>query len=286
MPVLICQTQVINNKRWTISPKRNKFLYRHNKSRDWSASLTVEAAFIVPMFFFVIFLVWQIFLLLMFQLKVGEQVTKTLLEYSHLGYVEQEATQENVDISWLYETLLWTNFPEYKNVTGRWVNCNTKEDGQILVEIKYDFLCETIFFPTFSVPVIQTFQFYPYFGEQDEDKLNEVVEVKKEIVYMTEYGSVYHVSKTCAYLNVRLKRILFSDVITTRNNDGQLYTECSKCAEEERKEQVYISIGGNKYHRSLQCPAIKRTILEKTKEEVGGISICHKCQKQDEEKLK
>lgn len=285
MPVLVGQTEVTNNKRWTISPKKNNFLYRHNKSRHWSASLTVEAALIVPMFFFIIFLLWQIFLLLMFQLKVGEQVTETIVEYSHLGYVEQKAKQKDVDISWIYETLLWTNFPEHKNVTGRWVNCKTKEDGQVLVEITYHFLCETVFFPLFSVPVIQTFQFYPYFGEQDEDILEEVVDTKKEMVYMTEYGRVYHMSKACAYLNVRLESILFSDVTATRNSFGQAYTECSKCAEEEKQEQVYISTGGNKYHWSLQCSAIKRTILEKTKEEVAGMSICHKCGKRDEERL-
>lgn len=284
MPVLVCQTEVNTNKRWTISPKKNNFLYRHNKNRDWSASLTVEAAVIVPMFFFVIFLVWQIFLLLLFQLKIGEQVTETVLEYSYLGYVEQKGEQEDVDISWIYEVLLWEKFPEYKNITSKWISCKSKEDGTIFIEIKYDFLCETVFFPTFSLPIVQTFQFYPYFGEQDTDTLKEVTEEKKEIVYMTEYGSVYHVSKACAYLNVKVESILVSNLTEKRNIDGQRYTECSKCIQELQKEQVYISVGGTKYHSSLQCPAIKRTIIEKTKEEIEGVSVCHKCEKHNKEK--
>lgn len=284
MPVLVCQTGVNSKKKCTISPKKNIPQQRQNKSRYWSASLTVEAALIVPMFFFVVFLLWQIFLLLMFQLKVCEQVTETILDYSHLGYVERKEEQQEVDISWIYETLLWTTIPEHENAVGRWVNCQTEEDGTILVKISYHFLCEAVFFPTISLPVTQTFRFYPYLGEQDKDLLKEEVEAEEDIVYMTEHGTVYHVSKACVYLNVMLKSIPVSSLTEERNSYGQLYTECSKCIDEIRTEQVYISLGGNKYHWSLQCSAVKRTVIEKAKEDVDGIQVCHKCGKHNKEK--
>ena len=79
---------------------------------------------------------------------------------------------------------------------------------------------------------------------------------------------------------------LSSEIEEMRNNIGQQYTECSKCKIQEKKEQVYISLGGNKYHWSLQCPAVKRTIIEKKKEEIKGTPICHKCGKQNEENTK
>ena len=63
MPVLVCPTELNNQKKYTISPKKNISLSRWNKNRDWSASLTVEASFVLPMFFFLIFWLWQIFLL-------------------------------------------------------------------------------------------------------------------------------------------------------------------------------------------------------------------------------
>ena len=284
MPVLVCQTELNNQKKYTISPRKNISLYRCNKNRDWNASLTVEASLVIPMFFFLVFWLWQIFLLLFFQLKVCEQVTETVLEYSHLGYIEQKVEQSEIDSAWIYELLFFSNLPPYENVKGKWIDCKMEEDGNILVEISYEFLCEAVFFPTISVPIIQKFQFYPYFGEQEETIEKEQIKQQEEVVYMTEHGTVYHMSKTCMYLNIRLKSIPVFEIEKVRNNSGQRYTECSKCKKEQKIEQVYISLGGNKYHWSLQCPSIKRTIIEKKKEEVNGILACHKCGKQDEER--
>ena len=280
MPVLVYQTELNNQKKYTISPKKNISLSRWNKNRDWSASLTVEASLIVPMFFFMMFWLWQIFLLLFVQLKVCEGVTETILKYSHLGYVEQKIEQQSIDIAWIYESLFWSNIPNYENIKGEWINCKTEENGDILVEVKYKFLCETVFFPTISIPVIQNFRFYSYLGEQEEVVVEkEQIKEKEEVVYMTEYGTVYHTSKTCVYLNVMLKSIDVFEIEEKRNEFGERYTPCSKCNTEQKIEQVYISFSGNKYHQSLQCPAVKRTIIEKKKEEVNGIPICHKCGK-------
>lgn len=286
MPVLVYPKELNSQKKYkyTISPKKNIFLFRWNKNRDWSASLTVEAALVVPMFFFLMFWFWQIFLLLLFQLKVCEQVTETVLKYSHLGYMEQKIEQQEIDIAWIYESLFWTNIPSNDNINEEWIYCKTEEDSHILVEVRYEFLCETVFFPTISIPVIQKFRFYPYLGEQKEVIENEDTKEREEIVYVTEYGTVYHTSKTCMYLNVMIRNISILEIEEVRNNTGQRYTECRKCKKEEKTEQVYISLGGNKYHQSLQCPSIKRTIIEKKKEDINGLSICHKCEKQNEER--
>ncbi len=288
MPVLVYQTELNSQKKYkyTISPKKNISLCKWNKNRDWSASLTVEAALVVPMFFFLMFWLWQIFLLLFFQLKVCEQVTETILQYSHLGYVEQKMEQQELDMAWIYESLFWSNISNNDNIKEEWITCKTEEDGHILIEVSYEFLCETVFFPMISIPVIQKFRFYPYFGEQENVIENENLKETEELVYMTEYGIVYHISKTCVYLNVMLNSVYISEIEEMRNNVGQRYTECSKCKTQQEIEQVYISLEGSKYHWSLQCPAVKRTIIEKRKEEIKGTPICHKCGKQNEEKEK
>ena len=40
---------------------------------------------------------------------------------------------------------------------------------------------------------------------------------------------------------------------------------------------IYISDGGIRYHLTAGCPALKRTIMEKTRDEVTGVPACHKC---------
>ena len=101
-------------------------------------------------------------------------------------------------------------------------------------------------------------------------------EDKKDIVYVTEYGTVYHESKACSYLNVIVRSVNADKVVEERNSSGKKYTLCKRCEDQEVTEIVYISDGGTKYHLTVGCPVLKRTIIEKTREEVD-LPACHKC---------
>ena len=290
MPVLICQNNLsmsiqITQKRsfCAISPKKTQLLGRQNKSGYRSASLTAEAAFAFPIFFFSVFMLWQLFLLLLFQMDVCNKVTSAAMEYAHLGYPERKAEEEKVDISWLYLPIMWNAVPEDKRMEDLFVVCLPQEDGSIQTEVSYQFVFQSVFFTDISFPVKQSFRFYPYIGETDEDCLG--IKETEDVVYMTEYGTVYHESRACGYLTVTVREVSYASVAQERNSAGGKYTECERCGKAGISDKVYISAGGSRYHSSTNCSALKRTITEKTRDEVTGIPACHKCgQKQEETK--
>ena len=208
-----------NNFSCAISPKMKVFPLVLHKNRYRSASLSVEAALVFPIFFFGIYMIWQLSLLLLLQMAVCHEITTAAMTYSHLGYPERKAQERETDISWLYQPLFWNALPESERTENRIVLCLPEEDGAIQVKVAYHFVCEAAFFTELQLPVQQSFRFYPYLGETDEDLF--VTEEPKDIVYMTEYGTVYHESRVCTYLNVVVRSVEASGVAEERNSFGR-----------------------------------------------------------------
>lgn len=263
-----------------ISPK-TKVCSLTSKNRYRSASLTTEAALVFPVFFFGITLIWQLFLLLLFQMSVCREITAAAENYAHLGYPERKAEEEQVDISWLYQPLLWNALPESDRAEALWVLCLPESDGAVQVRVSYRFVCEAVFFSKLAIPVQQCFRFYPYLGETNPDLL--ATEETEDIVYMTEYGTVYHESRACSYLNVAVRSVAASGIAEERNSFGRGYTLCERCDNRTATETVYLSAGGTKYHLVASCSALKRTVMEKSRDEVAGVPACHKCGTKEKE---
>ncbi len=258
-----------------ISPKTKDRTAVKDKNRYRSASLTVEASLAFPVFFFGIYMLWQLFLLLLFQMSVCREMTDTAMKYAHLGYPERKAEEQDTDISWLYQPLFWNALPESDRTENMWVLCLPEEDGSIQVRVSYQFVCEAAFFSKVTIPVQQTFRFLPYIGETDPD-LFASEEEASDVVYVTEYGTVYHESRACGYLNVIVRSVVAEKIGEKRNSFGRRYTLCERCDNKEATETVYYSDGGTKYHLIAGCPALKRTVRSEPREEVE-LPACHKC---------
>ena len=87
-------------------------------------------------------------------------------------------------------------------------------------------------------------------------------EEPEEMVYVTEYGSVYHRSLGCSHLNFNIRTVAYDAVSRERANDGSKYYACEYCAHGGHPASVYITDDGNRYHTTLSCGALKRSISE------------------------
>ena len=102
--------------------------------------------------------------------------------------------------------------------------------------------------------------------EADEDK-----------VYVTEYGSVYHRSLGCSHLNLNIRSVDYDKVSMERANDGSRYHACEYCCPPgSRPSSVYITDDGNRYHSTLSCGALKRTINEVSLSQTA-LPACKEC---------
>ena len=100
-------------------------------------------------------------------------------------------------------------------------------------------------------------------------------ETADDIVYVTENGMVYHTDYNCNYLQLSIQCVSISEVDELRNKDQGRYYECESC--EGNSENVYITDYGNRYHSSLNCSGLKRTIYAIPLAEAVGKGACTKC---------
>ena len=81
------------------------------------------------------------------------------------------------------------------------------------------------------------------------------------LVYVTEFGSVYHRDLNCRYIRLNIRPASMEDVNAARNNSGEKYRRCEYCGGKSA-DVYYITDDGNRYHTSLDCSALKRMITQ------------------------
>lgn len=100
-----------------------------------------------------------------------------------------------------------------------------------------------------------------------------------QIVYITEKGTVWHSDYQCSYLQLSIQYVQYSELKNMRNEGGGKYHKCEQCVYGQAMNGVYITSYGNRYHNSLNCSSLKRTIRAVHKSEVAGRGGCSKCAK-------
>ena len=93
-------------------------------------------------------------------------------------------------------------------------------------------------------------------------------------VYVTESGRVYHEDPECSYLNPSIREVDEDAIGGLRNRSGEKYRPCESCG--GGSGTVYITDEGNRYHRSIDCSGLKRTIHTEEKGSCG-LRPCLKC---------
>lgn len=99
------------------------------------------------------------------------------------------------------------------------------------------------------------------------------------IVYVTEHGRVYHTSYQCKHLQLSIRHVPIADIGNLRSEDGRKYYPCEGCVHSNVMGGVYVAQYGNRYHASLNCSALKRTIRAVKKRECTGMRECSSCGK-------
>ena len=104
----------------------------------------------------------------------------------------------------------------------------------------------------------------------------EADEQETKTVYVTEYGTVYHLSKDCHYLDLSVHTVSAGNIAAARNANGGKYYPCT-CAKHAAASSYYVTDYGTNYHADLSCSGLKRTIREVDISEVGNMHVCPKC---------
>ncbi len=97
-------------------------------------------------------------------------------------------------------------------------------------------------------------------------------------VYVTPHGSVYHKSKACPYLDLSVQAMSQEEAEAARNRSGGKYYLCTDCCKKGGQySTVYVTDYGTNMHSDINCTGLKRTLIEKDMSEVGSMHACPKC---------
>lgn len=102
--------------------------------------------------------------------------------------------------------------------------------------------------------------------EEDEDP----------IVYVGRGSTRYHISASCHYLSNRLSAVSIEEVENCRNDSGGRYTPCARCGD-LASGTVYIMASGEHYHSSRTCSAILAYVRAVRLSEVEYLGACSYC---------
>lgn len=151
---------------------------------------------------------------------------------------------------------------------------DTREENIILQKIKK---VESIF-PMFSIRncrlqikcVVKPWTGYDVTKGKDREE-------EEQIVYMTEYGSVYHKNRSCTHLSLSIQAVSSLEVKSKRNESGGCYYPCEYCDEEGIFTVFFITFYGDRYHTTTKCRGLKRSVRSLPISEVEGVKACSKC---------
>lgn len=97
-------------------------------------------------------------------------------------------------------------------------------------------------------------------------------------LYYTTHGTVYHASRTCTHLDLSIQGIPSAQVGSSRNKSGGKYHRCEKCTKgASDRGMVYITDYGDRWHSSLSCSGLKRSIYMIRKTKATDKRMCKKC---------
>lgn len=263
------------------------FLVRSEKvsvSASAAASVTVEAVFCIPLFFYAaVCLIWM--------LEIRAVQTSVRCGMQETG---KKLAEEVYNIPVLLPSQVEAGIV---NAVGR-----ERLDRSLVVDGSEGIHCERSYmfpgsgimelkasyeirlpFSIFMVPPLKYQESMRVKGWNGYVRQSFSETTDRTIVYVTENGVVYHRDYHCTYLEPSVRMVQAEDLEGLRNGSQGKYYPCERCMRGVEtgsiQGAVYISDYGNRYHGTLECSGLKRKVYAVPISEVKGKGACSKCGK-------
>jgi hypothetical protein len=277
----------------TPNDKKNIYSERVSPFISFHASLTIEAALVLPIFIFAICFMMYFTEIVRVQAEIGNELYKQSKNLSIYAYVYDRAQSNGIIASGKIEDLvsgalsnLYVKSKIKQELGDDYLDNNNIKSGislilssymqeedviDILAIYKISIPCN--FFQLNKIPVFQRARIRAWTGYESTKNTKE----QEEMVYITQNGTVYHKDPSCTHIHLSITEVSSSHVKDHRNSDGGKYYECELCGEEPNNGTVYITDTGDRYHNSRECSGLKRGVMAVPISQVGGRSPCSRC---------
>ena len=240
------------------------------------ASLTVEAAVVLPLF-----IGFMVFLLFYFRIMQTELAVEQAMMYT--ARVEAACVSKSSDT--VHPAKVQLHFLKsakeekvpFEYIDGEKAGISFRksdyEGTELMLHASYRMTIPIGFFGTLRYPAEQEVSARKWIGYiPQEEGAGE-----KKLVYVTKTGKAYHSSRECAYLDLSIRTVSLEEVESSRNKNGSKYVRCGSCCKKKSGKTCYITDYGTCYHVSLECRGLKRTVYVISLDKVGKRHPCKKC---------
>lgn len=265
-----------------VRPKRTSLSISPGGPR---AGVSVEAALVMPVFLFFVLNLVSVIGILSSYVRIQSAVQETGMKLADYAYVRNLTMEKLPD---------WLDIAPRKLTSV--LSAKTMVENQLGGDKQLDYYQTSILQEEDEiVDIVVKYPVQPMFGMAGFGRFNminrcrvkgfcgyrlgggQVTEDGEEIVYITETGTVYHRDRSCSFLKLSIKTILPSSVESARNEDGGKYYPCERCKGESGGHIYYITEHGDRYHTTVNCSGLKRTVIEILLSRVGDRTPCSRC---------
>lgn len=241
--------------------------------RKKSASITVEAALVLPVFLFAALSVLYLNKLLVYE----EEVQWALDRIAREASVEYAVSEKKAVVTPAYYMVKMKRYVSDDLQISMLRSTFDEESQEICLTADYAAHAP---FPMISSRLFVMTQRVRTRAFTGVDTRAVEESGDDELVYVTKSGGVYHRDLSCSYLKLSISQIRYEDLAFLRSESGAKYYACESCCKGRAflgEEQIFICNYGNRFHSIRSCQKITRSIRQIKRSETGGRLPCSKC---------
>lgn len=257
----------------------SKNLIKTSRRAVLSASMTVEAAFIIPLFVFFTVILIHVINLVNFQNRLNEALYNVSRTLAKLEYTVEGSAHAASATALLYSGLDG-KIVEKAGITGGLPGITALQsefDGDVInftvdyyVRMPFDFLKVSGFHCRQKVSVRK------WIGNEDTgEESDSGGYTDSKMVYIAETGTVYHMDRNCTHLRLSVRQVSKEQISALRNDGGGKYYPCELCG--GAGDSVYITDSGDRYHSNINCSGLKRAVYTIPYEMASDRPVCSRC---------
>lgn len=270
--------------------KRMSLFTSHNKR----GSMTIEAALILPIFFFTMISVIYIGESMRFFGNIQAVLHQNAKELSGYAYVYKKVNDGDSSLAGKIGSIGFSQL-YVKNKVMQELGYGTIENAPIrdgkrglnflYSKIMEDEMIDLVVTSHVKTPfdvigindfvIVNRARMRAWTG-YDNTKKN-AADSEEEIVFITKNGEVYHRSRNCKHLNISIRQVEKSKLKNRRNDSGGKYYPCEYCGGKKAGNMIYITDSGDRFHTTVTCSGLKRDILAVPISKAGGRKPCSNC---------
>lgn len=261
------------------------------------ASLTVEAACILPLFILACVMMLYLIEGIRLQIHIGTAIVQTSKEFSQYGYITTDLFGHTSEDQEEWKDIIGEKFQivvmkeRVVELAGReYLNGSIIKNGTIGLDFSSSKILEErqeldlvvsyklrLPFQIIRLPDLTVVQrgksrvWTGYCGKEEEN-----TEQNVDKVFVTSNGSVYHLELECSYLDLSIMSCPASEIESKRAMSNNTYKACERC-HPEGQLQVYYTLYGTAFHKHKSCGGLVRYVREISINKINGEKPCERC---------